>query len=339
MPFNIGSPFSPEYLRLVQAQQQRGDENARFVTQLGMNRDDDKFRRTQLSATMADNEAERNLRREIAHLTTQSKNEIDDSRREHQLALLNEKTRQFNDMLAEKARNFDLLLPIKEQMAEAGVTRAEASKSNAVTNAGKLDLSRQVEFGTGTPDDPSPGSKAATRSALTDRRVADTDFAKMRTEEVVRRLDGRLPEQIDRAKRTEILSKAQELHERAFRLKTANDAAKLATDLLKALRNPITGGFSDPGTTAAIGDLSSSIFGNIAAYSDQFAAAFADAIQSETQKELAKEDEGIRAKRRGERTPPTTGDDAARKAMEALNAAREEARRRAIGTPPSPVGK
>ena len=247
---------------------------------------------------------------------------------------------QSNAALAEKARQFDAMYPLKEQDAEARTTRADAASRNATARGDEVALKRQVEFGSGDPDNPTPGSKASGRRVMEGKGLAQTEFVRARIEELTRKLEGSLPADIDRKERTRILGEHQALLERSFRVKSANEAKSLAVDLVKALRNPLTGAFNDPNMARTVSELSGSVFGTLQSFSDEFSSAFADAFQEESNKAIGEDnDKTAKTRKDADPAPMPTGDDSARKAMEAMERMREAARKRAAGEAPNPTGR
>ena len=132
----------------------------------------------------------------------------------------------------------------------------------------------------------------------------------------------------------------QALLERSFRVKSANEAKRLAVDLVKALRNPLTGTFNDPKMAQVMSELSGSVFGTLQSFDDSFAKAFADAFQEEADKATVGDNDKVAKGRKDTEPPPApTGDDSARRAMEAMEKLREAARKKAAGEAPNPTGR
>lgn len=327
--FNLGSVFSPEALRMVEEEKNRRQSNLGLQASLYRAREDDKFQRARLAATEREGAADRASRERIAGMAYDSRNELADQNMAYREA-----------GLREKARQFDTMFPVQQQKAEAATTRAEAATTNAGARRDQVALNREVEFGAGDSETPTPGSKASGRRAMEGKIAADEDLSRMRAEQIVAHINGTLPEDMDRAARTKILQDAQGLAERAFKVKTSKDIDALAIDLIRALRNPVTGMFNDPSTSRAASQLAGNIFGILQQISPDAATAWTDVYTREVEKALG---QTLQTKRFEDKAKPKpreeTGDDRVNRAMDAMDKLREEARKKAQGEAPNPVGR
>lgn len=340
MPFNIGNIFSPQILSMVESEKDRNLQRLRLQADLYEGHKQDKFRRSQLAASERSDNADRASRERMARESNDTRIELGDMANQLRSSQIDAREAQSNAALAEKARQFDAMYPLKEQDAEARTTRADAASRNATARGDEVALKRQVEFGSGDPDNPTPGSKASGRRVMEGKGLAQTEFVRARIEELTRKLEGSLPADIDRKERTRILGEHQALLERSFRVKSANEAKSLAVDLVKALRNPLTGAFNDPNMARTVSELSGSVFGTLQSFSDEFSSAFADAFQEESNKAIGEDnDKTAKTRKDADPAPMPTGDDSARKAMEAMERMREAARKRAAGEAPNPTGR
>lgn len=340
MPFNIGSVFSPEMLNMVEREKDRRQSNVGLQAQLYRGREEDKFRKAQLRASVDDNNADRASREKIAGMQTDSRRDLADQNMQYREQALNERTRSANALLDEKGRQFDTMFPVQQTRAEAAKTRAEAATTNAGARSDQVALNREVEFGAnGDPSNPETGSKAAGRRLMEGKTAADTDLAHMRSEVLTAKIDGMLPEDFDRKRRTDILEASAKLHERAFKIQSTKDAERIAIDLIRAMRNPVTGTFNDPSAARAMSTLAGQIFGVMDSFKPEFAAAFADAFQKVGKEEQDTANDEWRTKNNKHDVGTETGDQRAQKMMKALEAMREAARKRAEGSSPNPVGR
>jgi hypothetical protein len=241
-------------------------------------------------------------------------------------ALLTNKERAID----EKARQFDMMLGINQQKADAATTTAKAAGVSAGARADQTALNEKVEFGTGTADNPSPGSKAAGRAGLEDYRSARAALANMQIEALQQKLTGMLPEQIDGRKRTAILQAAQDLKTMQFKVNSVTSARNLGIGLIRALRNPVTGSFNDKDTAAAVNALAHDLFGSLQQVNEIYAAEFLEAFNEAGTKESGiKKDSG----------PSMTDDQRLQRAKDVMNALREKRRKELEGQAPDPTGR
>lgn len=340
MGFKIGSVFSPEILSQVEGEKDRNLQRLRLQADLYSKYKDDKFRNAQLRAVEADNNADRSSRERMTRETNDTRQELGAMSNELRSAQIDARQASGENALLEKQRQFDALYPLKEKDAEARGTRAEASMIGATARKDQVDLNRQVQFGSGTADNPSHGSMASGRRAMEGKTATSTDLMKAQIQQIQARLAGTLPEDMDRVRRTAILASHEKLLERTLNVRTAKDAAALASQLIRDLRNPVTGSFNDPSVARAATEVSGSIFGILKSYGDEFAAAFANAFQEEGAKANEEDaDKVAKTRKHAAPNPMPTGDDAAKRAMDVLNEMRRRAREGLQGTPPNTTGR
>jgi len=346
MPFNIGSVFSPEMLRMVDAESNRRQDSneRRLALQASLYRghQDDKFRQKQLNATMSDQNADRSSRERMAADATDSRQQLNEANLNYKSALLGERTRGADDMLSEKKRQFDEMFPIQQQRGNAAETRAGASETNAGARRDQVGLNREIQFGSGDADNPGAGSAASGRRAMEGKTVAQTDSIKKQAEVITQKLVLATDNMADQKRRTDILAAAQDLHERTFKVKSAHDAEALAIDLVKTLRNPLTGAYNDAEVARVSSMLSGQIFGAMENFNAKYAQAFADQFQKSAQEGLNSDVDASALKNRAAHAsekPTSIGDERAKKAQEVLRAIRESTRSNMTGQPPNQVGR
>lgn len=340
MGFKIGSIFSPEILSQVEGEKDRNLQRLKLQADLYGKHKDDKFRRAQLRAVESDNNADRASRERMTRETNDTRQELGAMSNDLRSAQLDARQASGENALLEKQRQFDAMYPLKEKDAEARGTRAEASMIGANARKDQVDLNGRVQFGSGTADNPSPGSMASGRRAMEGKTATANDLMKAQIQQIQARIAGTLPEDMDRVRRTAILQSHQRLLEKTLSVRTAKDAAALASQLIRDLRNPVTGSFNDPETARAATEVSGSIFGLLKSYGEEFSAAFADAFQSEGAKANEEDNAKVAATRKHPApNPMPTGDDAAQRALELLNKMRQKAREGMQGTAPNTTGR
>lgn len=340
MGFQMGNPFSNQAISLVQNQQEMQRRSAaahsRKVTLLPQ--EDDSFRRAQLAATVkADNE-DRALKRELALIQQNIANASnEEDRRRWELEFDQKK-----EILGHKNAEFEFEKEYKGKALGVDERRVGAAeKAN--------ELRERSEFGAGDAANPGLGSKAASRAAGAQGTAAAIEERKARTQEVLARLEGTLPNQIDQKRRTDILAQHQAMLERVQFARNEKDMYRLAIDAVKASRDPVTGVLDVEGGQAAMSRMMGSLFQEAQERGPQFAEAFMAGFNEESfrgsaEEAVNNEQAALRTGQNnaankpyvpGAQRPGSLGD-----TLNAMEEIRRRARQQAVGAPPpSNVGR
>lgn len=339
--FNLGSVFSPEMLRMVDAEKERRNNNLGLQATLYRQHEDDKFRKKQLDATINDQNSDRASRERMATDATDTRQQLKEMDLNARTALAGERNKSAYDILAEKQRQFDSMLPVQRQKADAATERAGAATTNAGARSDQVGLNREIQFGSGDADNPTEGSLASGRRVTEGKTYAETDLLKKRAEAFAQQLKNATDNIADQKRRTDILAAGQDLHERAFRVKSTQDAEALAIDLVKAMRNPVTGMLSDAESARVNAMLTGQVLNALEGFGKKYVQAFSDKYQSSMKQAY---DTDVHTYERtnnqhGDGNAAPTGDTRAKAAMDAIEKARARTRELQSGQPPSNVGR
>lgn len=328
MPFTMGTPFSPDAIRLVQNQQQMQMQQQQANSRRRVREpvENDSFKYAQLKASTESDKAEREMRKELALISQnmqQAQTEQERLRWEREFDL---KKQVFEDRVPE-ADKFEADKELKEKGLAVDERRVAAVEK---TNQ----LREDIEFG----GDPSVvGSKAWTRKTQGDKNVASSEQMRARSEEITRRIAGTLPDQLDARTRTVIMGKHQEMLERAMSIKREEDAYDLAIDLMKASRNPITGMLDVEGGQRALSSMMGSIQGLVAEKGGSFLRAFNAAFEKSVSDDQATAATTKNEKATAPAVPKSQQPGSLRGAMGYLDELRRQSQQQA--PPPSNVGR
>lgn len=341
MGFNMGQVFTPQTLGLVLEQQRMqragnaGMSRKIHYPELG---EGDAFKHAQLKATVDSDKADRELKRELALIQqniANATNDEDKRRWESEFAAK-------QDAATQRGTEFEF-----EKEYKTKGLGVDERRVGAAEKANELRAAEQ--FGAGDPSAPGVGSKAAQRTAGVQGTAASVEERKARTQEIMGRIEGTLPDQIDRAKRTTIMGRHQGFLEQVQAAKSPRELYRLAIDAVKASRDPVTGLLDVEGGQASLSRMMGSLWQIAQERGPEFAEAFMSGFNEESFRGSAEDavrgnQESIRAGQAADaskpyvpssRQPGNLGDAAA--AMEEI---RRRAREQAAGArPPSPVGR
>lgn len=327
MPFIMGNPFSDNAINAVQRQQEMQIRRAGSYSRISDTRapQDDAFKYAQLKASQESDKADRELKRELAQIEVQIKN-----------ATTEEEKRRWQAEFDQKQAVLDQKAPGSDAYErEYALDERKVSATEKANRIREFDL-----FGPGGEDSPSPGSKADLRKAQAAGSQASVEERRARTQEVLRRIEGTLPDQLDARQRTAILGRHQDMLDEAQSVRTAKDMYRLAIDAVRASRDPVTGLLDVEGGQAAL----SRMFGALQQIAQERGPEFASAFQ-QAMTDTVQEDQASYAKERGEKAsapyvPPAKRTGGLADTMNVLEEARRRAREAAVGAkPPSTVGR
>lgn len=327
MPFQMGNPFSPEAIRLVQNQQEMQSRRIGSYSRASDTRapQDDAFKYAQLKAGQEGDKADRELKRELAQIELQIKNADTEEDRRRWQAEFDQKKAQW-EATAPGSDAYERDIGIDERKVAA------TEKANRIR---EFDL-----FGPGGEDSPSPGSKADLRKAQAAGSQASVEERRARTQEVLRRIEGTLPDQLDARQRTAILGRHQDMLDEAQSVRTAKDMYRLAIDAVRASRDPVTGLLDVEGGQAALSRMFGALQQIAQERGPEFAAAFQQAMTDTVQEDQAAYSKENGAKSSKPYVPPAQRPGGLADTMSVLEEARRRAREAAVGTkPPSTVGR